>query len=169
MLALAVGVLALIATAPAATGATRASAPTADPGLEIGIAAEINAARLERGKSRLAVSAQLTKAARQHARSMGELGYFSHTSADGSGPTRRITSFYEVHGIHWSVGEVLLWMSGDASPGKAVGHWLASPPHAREILGRWQELGVAAVRVGNAPGVYGGLDVTIFVVDFGRR
>jgi uncharacterized protein YkwD len=164
-----VAALTLAVTAPGAIAARQASQPTADPALESAIAGELNAARRARGKGGLAVSGQLATAARRHALQMGRLGYFSHTSADGSSPTRRITSYYAVHGIHWSVGEVLLWTSGNTSASEAVAHWLASAPHARELLGRWRELGVAAVHVDDAPGVYGGQNVTILVADFGRR
>jgi uncharacterized protein YkwD len=45
-----------------------------------------------------------------------------------------------------------------------------SPPHRANLLSpRWREVGLAAVHVGRAPGVYGGREVTIVTADFGVR
>ena len=47
---------------------------------------------------------------------------------------------------------------------------MASPEHRANILtARWREIGVSAVHVAAAPGVYHGLDVTIVTTDFGVR
>ncbi len=102
---------------------------------------------------------------------MGRLGFFSHSSADGSSSGTRITSFYPVAGARaWAVGEVLLWGDQGLSASQALATWLASAPHRTQILnGRWREMGIATVEVDNAPGVFGGRDVTLVVADFGTR
>ena len=47
---------------------------------------------------------------------------------------------------------------------------MASPGHRKNILtARWQEIGLSAVTVAGAPGVYGGRDVVIITTDFGVR
>jgi uncharacterized protein YkwD len=48
--------------------------------------------------------------------------------------------------------------------------WIASPEHLANLLTpKWRELGVSAVRVLNAPGVFGGRRVVIITTDFGDR
>jgi uncharacterized protein YkwD len=140
--------------------------------LELGraITVEINDVRASQGLRWLSTSAQLVHSSRKHALAMGQLGFFSHLSADGSGVSTRITSFYSVRGASsWAVGEVILWRVGAVSAAEAVSSWLASSTHRGQLLGRpWRELGVTAVRA-RAPGVYGGRTVTIVVADFGVR
>ena len=69
-------------------------------------------------------------AADAHAVSMGRLGYFSHTSADGTSFDRRIARFYSKTAYRsWMVGENLLFSSGHISSGEAVAMWLESPDH----------------------------------------
>ena len=47
---------------------------------------------------------------------------------------------------------------------------IASPEHLRNLLSpHWREVGVSAVRVVHAPGVFHGLRVTIITTDFGVR
>jgi uncharacterized protein YkwD len=48
--------------------------------------------------------------------------------------------------------------------------WIASPGHLANLLSpRWREIGISAVGVVNAPGVFGGRRVTIITTDFGNR
>jgi len=130
----------------------------------------INEARVAQGLAPLRVSRQLRKAASEHALSMATLGYFSHSSANGSSVIRRIASFYAARGSKsWAVGEVLIWRAGGISASSAVSSWLSSAGHARQLLGSWRDVGVAAINDENAPGVFGGRDVTIVVVDLGTR
>ncbi len=163
-------VSALILSGLFAVSSRAETAAAVDPTLAGGIAAEINAVRASYGLSELSRSTKLTRAARAHGVSMGTQGYFSHSSADGSSPVRRIASFYPVNGrASWSVGEVLVWVTGSLTPSQAVSMWLASPSHRADmLLPRWREIGVAAVHVTDAPGVYVGRNVTIVVVDFAR-
>lgn len=139
--------------------------------LEQGVLSDINALRKQHGLAPLRLSASLSAAARQHSSEMAARGYFSHSSANGSSFDKRIARFYPVGGSHyWSVGENLLWSSPSVSAAGAMKMWIASPEHLRNMLTvRWREIGVSAVRVVNAPGVFGGRSVTIITTDFGDR
>ena len=47
---------------------------------------------------------------------------------------------------------------------------MQSPGHRQNILTpHWREIGLAAVTVPGAPGVFDGLDVVIITTDFGVR
>ena len=47
---------------------------------------------------------------------------------------------------------------------------MGSPGHRKNILtARWREIGLSALKVNSAPGVYGGRDVVIITTDFGVR
>ena len=102
---------------------------------------------------------------------MARRGYFRHNLPADLSFGRRIARFYPI-GRHryWSVGENLLWSSAELNATAALTLWLDSPKHSKVMLtARWREVGVSAVHVGSAPGVYGGRDVTIVTVDFGVR
>jgi uncharacterized protein YkwD len=48
--------------------------------------------------------------------------------------------------------------------------WIASPPHLRNLLStQWRQIGISAVGVAGAPGVYGGMHAIIITTDFGVR
>lgn len=148
-----------------------AAGPSVDRPLAESVAATLNAVRADAGLKPLAVSRQLSRAARAHAFSMARLGFFGHSSADGASAARRITSFYSVGGARsWAVGEVLMWSPGSPAAEHVVDLWLDSPPHRAQIVKRqWRDMGIAAVVMEDAPGAYGNRDVTIVVVDFGVR
>lgn len=148
-----------------------AADPEVDPDLERQVLIELNEARRAHGVIPLRRSWALTAAARAHATSMGRLGFFSHTSDDGTSATRRIASFYDVGGSSdWAVSEIIEWTQGTPSATEALAAWLASDHHRRELeRPYWREVGVGIVHVDDAPGVFDGRDVTILVVDFGRR
>jgi uncharacterized protein YkwD len=138
---------------------------------ESSVLGDINEFRVEHGLARLRLSSQLTSAARAHSQQMAQNGYFAHESADGSAFWLRLQSFYHRSPAQrWAVGENLLWSSSSLSGDRALGLWLASPPHRQNLLDpRWREIGVSAVHEARAPGVYHGLDVTILTADFGVR
>jgi uncharacterized protein YkwD len=160
----AVAVAACVGVAAGAAGAAESARPAQQ------LVDRMNAARLERGKPKLAVSAQLSRAAAAHARAMAERGFFAHSDADGTPFWRRIGRYYRLSGYRsWRVGENLYWSPGTAAPAQVVSSWLRSPPHRRDLLGTWKELGVAVVAAPDAPGFFGGKDVTIVVADFGSR
>jgi uncharacterized protein YkwD len=171
LVALAVAVAASAIAATAAVAAGEAHAVVSATSLEPPTIAAINEARRDHGLRPLRVSVQLAESAATQSKAMGEDGFFSHDSADGSDFSKRIARFYGPHGFsRWTVGENLLWASPALTPAEAVRSWLASAAHRRILLGStWTEIGLAAVQVRNAPGVYGGSDVTILTADFGAR
>jgi uncharacterized protein YkwD len=139
--------------------------------MESSLLGQINAVRARHRLKPFRLSAGLTAAATQHSQSMAQKGYFSHDSANGGSFWKRIASFYGYRGYRdWSVGENLLWSSPDVSAPGALRMWMTSPEHRANLLARgWREVGLAAVHVANAPGVYGGDEVTVVTADFGVR
>jgi uncharacterized protein YkwD len=135
------------------------------------VLASVNKFRLEHGLVALRESAALDRAARQHSLEMGRLGYFSHSSADGMQFWQRIRQSYSARGYsYWAAGENLVWASPSLSAGSAMNMWISSPPHLANLLSpQWRQMGVSAVGVAHAPGVYGGMRVTIITTDFGVR
>jgi uncharacterized protein YkwD len=169
--------LAIALTLPSvlAAGAGAASQPVrtlaAADQLESQVLGELNRIRLQHGLKPLRLSQPLSAAADAHSRAMGKLGFFDHDSRDGSAFWKRVQRFYRPDGYQtWSVGENLLWSSGHLSAATALKLWMKSPGHRQNILtGRWREIGLSAVKVSAAPGVYGGRDVVIITSDFGAR
>jgi uncharacterized protein YkwD len=139
--------------------------------LEAQVLVDVNAERRRRGLQPLSFSVALSQAAKHHSQDMARRGYFTHESADGSAFWRRVQRFYGSTGYkYWSVGENLLWSSPDLNSGTAVSMWMNSPPHRANLLSRqWREIGLAAVHVPAAPGVFGGHEVTIVTANFGSR
>jgi len=153
-------------TAPAAGGRTLDQDRLEEP-----LLAEINEVRREHGLHELRLSTPLSEAADAHARAMGRVGFFGHDSAGGDVFWERVRQRYGSDGHwRWAVGENLLWRANGTTPEQVVELWLDSPPHRRVLLSpKWREVGLAAVRVRNAPGVFEGNDVTIVAADFGVR
>ncbi len=101
---------------------------------------------------------------------MGTYGFFSHSSRDGSEFWQRVKRFYGPgRQGSWSVGENLLWSTTGLSTAGAVKLWIASPDHRKSITPRWREVGLAAVSVPAAPGVFASRNVVIITSDFGTR
>lgn len=140
-------------------------------GLERGVLAEINALRRKHGLVALRANASLRAAADAHSSSMAARGFFTHESADGTAFWKRVRRYYGDDGrAYWSVGENLLWSSPDVDAAEALRMWLKSPPHRKNLLtARWREIGLSAVHVDSAPGVYRNAPVTIVTADFGVR
>ena len=166
----AVGVAVVAVLAPSAPAAAAGSAGKLD-GLSTAVLANVNQVRRAHGLRSLRPSARLSAAAAQHSREMAARGYFQHASFDGSAFWQRIQRFYRRGGYRtWSVGENLLWSSPDVDGARAVQMWLASPEHRANLLSRsWREIGLSAVHVTSAPGVYHGDAVTVLTADFGVR
>ena len=143
----------------------------AEAALERSILAEINALRKAHGLAPLRQSLPLARAAEGHSRAMARLGFFSHSSRDGTAFWKRIARNYPSRGYStWTVGENLLWSTSELSGAGAVRMWLNSPPHRKVLLSaRWRELGISAIRADAAPGAFGGSDVTVVTADFGLR
>ena len=56
------------------------------------------------------------------------------------------------------------------SAGHALQMWVESPEHLRNLLApQWRQIGISAVGVADAPGVYGGRNIIIITNDFGVR
>ena len=138
--------------------------------LERAVLAELNEVRSEAGLVPLRASSPLGAAADAHSRAMGRFGFFAHESRDGSSFADRVRRYYRPRAGSWSVGENLLWSTRGIDARRAVALWMQSPGHRQNILTpHWREIGLAAVTVPGAPGVYGGLDVVIITTDFGVR
>ena len=133
--------------------------------------AAVNRFRAAHGLVKLREAAGLDRSARQHSLEMGRLGYFSHSSANGTSFSTRILHYYSTAGFsHWMVGENMLWASPGVSAAGAMKWWIGSPEHLKNLLTpQWRQMGVSAVRVLHAPGVYQGRRVTIITTDFGAR
>jgi uncharacterized protein YkwD len=166
-----VTLVAVAVSAAAPFAAPAAAAPsTRQASLEAGIVSQINQFRRARSLPVLKVSRPLAAAARGHSVAMGRFGFFAHESRDGTGFDKRVARTYKFSGFRrWTTGENLLWATDTDAKG-ALAAWIASPGHLRNLLNpAWREIGVSAVRVSGAGGVYGGRDVTIITTDFGAR
>jgi uncharacterized protein YkwD len=135
------------------------------------VLAAVNQFRAAHGLGRLRESKALDRSARQHSLEMGRDGYFGHSSANGTAFWRRIQRYYRTgRSSYWAVGENLLWAAPTVSAGRAMKMWIASPEHLRNLLtSQWRQIGISAVHVVRAPGVYHGMRVTIITTDFGVR
>lgn len=162
--------LALGSTAAAAAGSPARSISAVNV-LESEILVELNAVRRQHGLAPLRLAPSLGAAADFHSRTMGQHGFFGHDSRNGAQFWERVKRFYGAKGYNsWSVGENLLWASPTPDAAEAIRLWMASPGHRKNILtARWREVGLSAVAVTNAPGVFGNRDVTIITTEFGVR
>jgi uncharacterized protein YkwD len=162
-----VAVVILADQALATTSRSEKSLPT----LNHQVLAAVNRLRVAHGLVQLHESSALDSSARQHSLEMGRLGYFAHSSRDGTAFWKRIQKYYPAAGhAYWSVGENLVWASPTLSAASAMKDWIASPPHLKNLLtARWRDMGVSAVRVVNAPGYFHGMNVVIITNDFGVR
>jgi uncharacterized protein YkwD len=157
----------LFAASALATGRSERTMQT----LDRQVLAAVNRFRVGHGLVPLRESPALDGSARQHSLEMGRDGYFGHSSADGTAFWRRIQHYFRARNhSYWSVGENLVWGAPTLSAGGAMQMWIASPEHLRNLLtAKWREIGVSAVHVVDAPGVFGGRRVTIITTDFGVR
>jgi len=72
--------------------------------------------------------------------------------------------------VAWTAGENLAWAAPDATPAQVVNWWMNSPGHRANLLGAWNRVGVAIIRVSSPGGFYRAYSqVTIVVADFGKR
>jgi uncharacterized protein YkwD len=145
--------------------------PTTPTGYENVLLREINQVRSQNGLGALRSSAPLAEAAEFHSKSMASRGFFAHESPDGSSFWKRVERFYPSRGYgYWSAGENLAYGSPSMSADGAVRAWMGSPGHRANILSTsWTEIGIGAVHVDSASGVYGGRPATIITTDFGVR
>jgi uncharacterized protein YkwD len=168
----AIAVAVLVATGLLAASALATSHSERNLGtLSHEVLAAVNTFRASHGLVALRESAALDRSAHQHSVEMGRRGYFGHSSADGTVFWRRIRRYYGAKSYgYWSVGENLVWASPSLGAAEAMKLWIASPPHLRNLLtAEWRQIGVSAVSVAHAPGVYGGRHAIIITTDFGVR
>jgi uncharacterized protein YkwD len=171
LLAYAVAAVACLTLSPLAAEASQTSSATnATTALDAGVLVQLNQIRRDHQLQPLTLNPALSRAALSHTQEMVAKGYFQHDSADGEPFWKRIEVYYpEGSSTFWAVGENLFWSSGLATSAESMQAWMASPPHRANILDpRWREIGIAAVNA-QAPGTYGGLDVTVVTTDFGVR
>jgi uncharacterized protein YkwD len=99
---------------------------------------EMNRERRRRGLPALFMSRSLNAAAEDRLRDMFEQRYFAHDAPDGTSPfvslRRRGYRFL-------SAGENLA--SGQGSAAQVVEQWMRSPGHRANILGRFEDAGIA--------------------------
>ncbi|MDG3003893.1 CAP domain-containing protein [Paludisphaera mucosa] len=96
-----------------------------------------NEARAEKKRGRLAISRVLQEAAQAHAEEMAERRKMTHTGADGSSVAERIRD----RGYDYRrCGENIAY--GHYSPELVVRGWLTSPPHRKNILGGFTQIGL---------------------------
>jgi uncharacterized protein YkwD len=167
----ALALLVVVAVLAPVAGARTGQAARANVKLQSGILQELNALRMSHHLHTITLSPSLTTAAAAHTKDMAAHGYFAHESQNGAEFWKRVKQYYGSTGYgYWSVGENLLWSSPDVDPARAIKLWLASPEHRKNMLNpRWREIGISAVHVSAAPGVYGDHEVTIVTTDFGVR
>jgi len=164
-----------LAAVSASAGSTALRAPAVSlvalPSLSAQVTAAVNRVRLAHGRQPLTPAAGLKAAALQHSTEMGRDGYFAHDSHDGTAFWKRLQAFYPAPASGcWAVGENLVYAGPELTAAQAIQLWLQSPEHRRNLLDpHWQQLGVAAVQVTGAAGVFGGQTVTVITNDFGAR
>jgi uncharacterized protein YkwD len=86
----------------------------------------------------LAVNAELTRAAAAHARDQAERGEMTHDGSDGSHPADRVK---RAGYSYVSCGENVAW--GGWTLDRLMKGWMESPPHRKNILGDFTEIGAA--------------------------
>jgi uncharacterized protein YkwD len=97
-----------------------------------------NRARADARLPALATSPKLLQAARHHAQDMAARGKMSHKGSDGSSVVERITA----QGYQYRrAGENIA--AGHFTIDELMRGWMKSPPHKRNILGSFSQIGVA--------------------------
>jgi uncharacterized protein YkwD len=165
------GVLAAFGSVGASAEGAHQSHLTAALGVDLGVLQQLNQIREAHHLAPLALSRNLTAAARQHSDDMLAKGYFAHNSSNGEQFWQRIEAFYpEARSGYWSVGENLYWTPGPATAPGSMKAWMASPPHRANILSpAWRQIGVSTVTSDDATGVFGNGGATVITTDFGVR
>ena len=97
-----------------------------------------NRVRAAEKRSALRANSQLSEAAQDHARDMAQHNNLSHEGSDGSDVAKRVK---RRHYSYQAVGENIA--DGQRTIEEAMRSWLDSPPHRKNILGDFSEIGVA--------------------------
>jgi uncharacterized protein YkwD len=122
----------------ASTPPERSESPSATDPLVAAVIEAHNRERAMEKKPPLRSNARLEAAARAQARDMAEHDKLSHEGSDGSTPSRRIER-QEYHGRR--IGENLA--EGQETVVEVMRGWMKSPHHRENILGDFDEIGVA--------------------------
>jgi len=130
------------------SGPIRDTRPTATPIVEnlngapatilSGLVSAHNQERNAVGLPRLVENAELESAARRHARDMAAQGKMSHRGSDHSSPFQRMES--EGYRFQRAAENIAL---GEFTLKSLMSAWMTSPPHRRNILGQYTEIGTA--------------------------
>jgi uncharacterized protein YkwD len=133
------------------------------------VACLVNAERDKRGLRPVSRDADLSQAARKHARDMVRRGYFSHITPAGSTLGDRLRSAGYGRGQGWRAGEALGWGTGSlATPNALVDAWLDSPPHRHILLDAgYRELGVG-IASGEPRDEQSSVPGATYALDFGQ-
>jgi uncharacterized protein YkwD len=100
-----------------------------------------NRARAKAELPPLTLDPKLTAAAKRHALDMAENDKMSHEGSDGSSPQKRIEAAgYKGRATAENVAFGIRTAAG------AVQGWLDSPPHKKNLLGDYQDVGIAVAR-----------------------
>ncbi len=165
--------VALGAALAAPAGAADASPASAEHLVKLDqqILAGLNKSRAKHGLRPLVMSSDLQDAAVSHSKAMLEGGFFAHDSPGGATFVARVRSFYHSAGYNnWSVGENLLYSTGEVTADTAIAAWLASPGHRENMLmPEWREVGIGSLRANSAGGLFGGEATWVVTMDFGTR
>lgn len=135
------GTLPLVMTPPSAVASTppgRSESPGAIDPLAAALIEAHNRERAMEKKPPLTSNARLEAAARAQARDMAEHDKLSHEGSDGSTPAGRIER-QEYHGRR--IGENVA--EGQETVAGVMRGWMNSPHHRENILGDFDEIGVA--------------------------
>ncbi len=108
-----------------------------------------NQFRVKNGLSVLTVDPRLMKSAQAHSEDMAKHNRLSHTGSDGSSPFERMTRA----GYTWSAAAENV-AAGQTNATDVMLDWINDPPHKRDILGPYKNIGV-------------GRSGTYWTVDFG--
>jgi uncharacterized protein YkwD len=143
----------------------------ADPGPAAPSAAQksamlclVNSARSQHGLAALHLGKALAHAALEKAHAIVSCEVFSHTPCGRSFASTFVDVGYTKG--RWAVGENLAWGTGDrGSASASIEGFLHSPPHRANLLGHWQEIGIALWQ----GTLFGETGVSLWVLDFGRR
>ena len=174
VVAVAAGVVALLAIAPPASAAgracTSANASASQVTKRVLVRATLcvlNAERARHDLRPLRLNRRLSRAARHHSRAMARKRFFSHTSPAGTTFVDRIRRTGYLHGARrWNIGENIAWGSGGLSAPRAIATaWMHSAGHRANILSR----SFGAIGIGVARGTPSGGGGAIYTTDFGRR
>ena len=166
----------LLSLACLAAGGVSAATSVASPTtrmqpLEQEILQQLNTTRAARGLRAVVASTALQTAAIAHSRSMLVQGFFEHESFDGSPFSDRLKRYYPSAKFErWSVGENLLYTTGEVDAAGVIQAWLDSPGHRLNMLSpTWREVGIGVLHTSSAGGTFAGEPTLVVTMDLGAR